>query len=136
LLVGALSCGSAHAAGRLEIDQAWIRSAPPGAMMLAGYAVLRNSGDAPLTVVGATSADFGDVSLHQSVEENGVEHMRPLGPVSIAAGASVALAPGGKHLMLMRPRHALTTGDSAEIRITTQSGDSAVARFQVRDAAP
>jgi hypothetical protein len=38
--------------------------------------------------------------------------------------------------MLMRQRRALTTGDSAEIRITTQSGDSAVALFQVRDAAP
>ncbi|HEY2396752.1 MAG TPA: copper chaperone PCu(A)C [Rudaea sp.] len=136
LLVGALYCSASHATGRLEIDQAWIRSAPPGAMMLAGYAVLRNSGDAPLTVVGAQGVDFGSVSLHQSVEENGVEQMRPLGPFSIAPGTSVVLAPGGKHLMLMRPHRALTTGDSAEIRITMQSGDSAVALFQVRDASP
>ena len=46
---------TAAAAGRLEISHAWIRTAPPGAMMQAGYAILRNSGDAPLVISGAHS---------------------------------------------------------------------------------
>lgn len=136
LLAGALYCNAAQAAGRLEIDQAWIRSAPPGAMMLAGYAILRNSGDARLTVTGAQSTDFGEVSLHQSIEENGVEHMRPLGKVSIAPGASVTFAPGGKHLMLMRPVRGLRSGDAVRIQIATESGEGATADFTVRDSAP
>jgi len=136
LLVGALYCNAAQAAGRLEIDQAWIRSAPPGAMMLAGYAILRNSGDAPLTVTGAQSADFGSVSLHQSVEENGVERMRPLGRFSIAPGASVTFAPGGRHLMLMQPVRALKSGDVVSIHIAVEPGDGTSTGFTVRDSAP
>jgi len=136
LLVGVLWCNAAQAAGRLEIEQAWIRSAPPGAMMLAGYAVMSNSGDAPVTVIGAESADFGAVSLHQSIEENGVEHMRPLGTFAIAPGASVAFVPGAKHLMLMRPVRELKSGDVVRIHIDSETGDGARADFTVRDSAP
>lgn len=127
---------AAQAAGRLEVSGAWIRTAPPGAMMLAGYATLRNSGDAPLTVTGADSEAFGDVSLHESVEVDGVARMKALGPVEIAPGASVVLAPGGKHLMLMRPKRALASGESIKIHIATASGEGASADFVVRDAVP
>lgn len=126
----------AHAAARLEIEQAWIRTAPPGAMMLAGYAVLRNSGDAAVSVVGADSADFGSVSLHESIEENGVEHMRPLGRFPIAPGASVTFAPGAKHFMLMQPKRALKAGDTVRIRVGIEAGEATVADFVVRDSAP
>jgi len=104
--------------------------------MLAGYAVLRNSGDAAVSVVGADSADFGSVSLHESIEENGVERMRPLGTLSIAPGASVTLAPGGKHLMLMNPARGLRAGDTARIHVRAESGEGAIADFVVRDSAP
>jgi copper(I)-binding protein len=126
----------AHAAGRLQIVDAWIRTAPPGAMMLAGYATLRNAGDAPLTVVGADSTAFADVSLHESVEADGVARMRALGAIEIAPGASVVLAPGGKHLMLMRPKGESAAGTKVKIHIATQAGEGAVADFVVRDAAP
>jgi copper(I)-binding protein len=127
---------TADAAGRLEASGAWIRAAPPGAMMLAGYVTLRNSGDAPLTVVGADCAAFRSVSLHQSVEDGGVERMHPLGRFAIAPGASVTFAPGGKHLMLMQPVHQLNTGDTVRIHIATESGRGASADFTVRDLAP
>ncbi len=136
LAAGAASFGVGHAAGRLEASQAWIRAAPPGAMMLAGYAVLRNSGNAPLTIVGAQSADFGGISLHESIEENGVEHMRPLGKFQIASGASVSFAPGGKHFMLMQPGRELTAGDVVRIHIATEAGDGASVDFVVRDSMP
>jgi len=124
---------NAAAAGHLVIEHAWIRSAPPAAMMLAGYATLRNDGDMPITVTGADSADFADVSLHQSVEENGVERMRPLGSVEIAPGASLEFAPGGRHFMLMRPKRELSAGDQVKIHISTNSGNDATAEFAVRD---
>jgi copper(I)-binding protein len=130
-----LGASNASAEGRLVIDAAWIRSAPPGAMMLAGYASLRNDGDAPVVVNGADSVDFGSVSLHESVEEGGVARMRALGRVEIKPGASVLFAPGGKHLMLMQPKRALKAGDGVKIHISTQAGPGAVAEFVVRDNA-
>jgi copper(I)-binding protein len=132
-----LGCAAnAHSAGRLMVEQAWIRAAPPGAMMLAGYATLRNTGGAPVLVNGASSPDFGDVSLHESVNQNGVERMRPLGDVVIAPGASVTFAPGGKHFMLMDAKRELKPGDNVKIHISTKSGPGAVAEFVVVDAVP
>jgi copper(I)-binding protein len=128
--------GQAIAAGKLMIERAWIRTAPPGAMMLAGYATLRNAGDSPLTVTGADSADFAGVSLHQSIEENGVERMRPLASIKITPGASAVFAPGGKHLMLMQPARELKSGDSVKIHISIETGDGVTTDFVVRDAAP
>ena len=124
------------AAGRLEISGAWIRTAPPGAMMLAGYATLHNAGDAPLTVVGASSEVFGSVSLHESVEVDGVAKMKALGAIEIAPGASVVLAPGGKHLMLMRGKSEPKAGESIKIQFAMKSGESANGDFVARDAAP
>jgi periplasmic copper chaperone A len=127
---------SAFAAGRLDMANAWIRTAPAGAMMLAGYATLRNTGDAPVVITSAGSADFGDVSLHESVEENGVMRMRPLQSVEIAPGASIDFSPGGRHLMLMRPRRVLKPGESAKISLKLRGGADVSADFVVRDDAP
>ena len=124
------------AAGHLVAERAWIRVPPPGAMMLAGYATLRNDGAAPLTVTGAASADFGEVSLHQSIAEGGIERMRPLGRIEIAPGASVTFTPGGKHFMLMQPKRELAAGDKVKIHISTSSGAGADVEFVVREAPP
>jgi len=130
------SIEAASAAGRLEVTGAWIRTAPPGAMMLAGYATLRNTGDAPLTVIGADSEAFGDVSLHESIEIDGIARMNALGSIEIATGASVVLAPGGKHLMLMRPKGEPKSGESIKIHIAAKPGEGTTADFAVRDTAP
>ena len=135
-LAALLLAADVHAAGRLVIEHAWIRPAPPGAMMLAGYAILRNIGDAPLRVTAADSEDFGEVSMHRSVEENGMERMHPLGDFTIAAGASVEFAPGGRHFMLMRPKRELKDGDRVRIHVSTEAGARAVTEFAVRDTAP
>ena len=130
-----LSAAHALAAGKLTVEQPWIRTAPPTALMLAGYATLRNDGDAPVIVNGADSADFGAVSLHESVSENGIERMRPLREISIAPGTSIAFAPGGKHFMLMRPQRELKMGDTVKIHISTSSGTGEYAEFALRDEA-
>lgn len=141
ILLLALAClasfaTNADAAGKLEIFDAWIREAPPGAAMLAGYARLRNDGDAPVTVRSAHSDAFGNVSLHETIDADGVERMRPIAQLTIAPGASVVLAPGGKHLMLMHPTRPLGAGASATIHFDTGADGGADATFVVRDAPP
>ena len=126
----------AQAAGRLEVTGGWIRTPPPNAMMLAAYATVRNAGDAPVIFSGAASTDFGDVSLHETIEQNGVERMRALGRIVLGPGETLTLAPGGRHLMLMKPLRALHEGDTVEIRFVTESSGSATAKFVVRETAP
>ena len=115
-----------YAAGKLEIKDAWIRMAPSGSMMLVGYAQLRNTGDEPVTITSADSRDFRNVSLHESVEENGVAKMRPLGKFSLAPGESVTFAPGGKHFMLMQPAHEMKSGSTAQIHVDSRRRASVV----------
>jgi copper(I)-binding protein len=132
----ALAATNAFAAGHLVVENAWIRNAPPGTMMMAGYGVLHNVGDAPVTVTGADSADFGSASLHKSTNSNGMEHMQPLGDITIAPGQRVTFAPGGNHIMLMQPKKELRLDESVPIHIVTKDADSTVGIFVVRDAAP
>ena len=134
--IGLLLPTGVEAAGKLEVVHGWIRTAPPGAMMLAGYATLTNRGDAPITIVGASSVLFAATSLHETVQADGVEHMRSLERVELAPGATLVLVPGGKHLMLMGPRQALPAGSSVKIHFDTNASAGADADFIVRDDAP
>jgi periplasmic copper chaperone A len=137
LLLAAMALANpAGAAGKLKVEGAWVRTPPPGAVALAGYAVLRNSGDAPVIVHGANSPDFGAVSIHETTETEGVQRMQALDTVEIAPGAGVVLAPGGKHLMLIRPLRSLSPGAVVKIHFDTNDSDGLDAGFTVRDDAP
>ena len=136
IIAALLLAGQAAAAGRLKVERAWIRKAPPGAAMLAGYAVLRNSGDAPVIVHGARSPDFGAVSMHETVEGDGVERMQAIDEVEIAPDATVTFAPRGKHFMLMRPSRDLPSGAVSRIHLDTNDSNGVDAEFVVRDDAP
>lgn len=137
LLLAAMGLANpAGAAGKLKVEGAWIRTPPPDAVALAGYAVLRNSGDSPVVVHGASSPDFGAVSIHETTEADGVQRMQALDTVEIAPSASVVFAPGGKHLMLMRPSRPLSSGGVVKIHFDTNDSDGVDASFLVRDDAP
>lgn len=134
LAVACLLPATSHAAGVLRVEAAWIRSAPPGVPMRAGYATLRNSGDAALVIERTSSTQFGAVSIHATINEDGVARMRELPPIRLAPGESVVLEPGGKHLMLMQPNAELAAGAKAVLHFEMDNGSSTDAEFVVRDA--
>lgn len=135
LLFAALQPAAAFAAGRLVVENAWIRTAPPAAPMRAGYATLRNAGDAPLQISGARSEAFADVSIHATQIENGVARMRELDGLNLAPGESATLEPGGKHLMLMQPRGEFGVGTKIVVTFEIENGSSTDAEFIVRESA-
>jgi copper(I)-binding protein len=88
--------------GPLSIGHPWSRSTPPGADIGAGYLTIANEGAEPDRLVSATAEGAGRVQIHTMAEEGGVMTMRALPDgLEIPAGATVELAPGGNHLMLM-----------------------------------
>lgn len=106
-----LACAGAQACPGLVAEDAWIRAAPPGALMTAAYAKLRNAGSRRLGIGGAFSPDFASAELHQTVVENGIARMRHGATLQLEPGARAALEPGGWHLMLIRPTRPLAPGD-------------------------
>jgi periplasmic copper chaperone A len=130
LLLLASACAGVSAQS-LTAEKGWIRSAPPGAAMLAGYVRLSNSGDGELRILQASSSAFESVEIHRTIEEDGVARMRPVSFVVIPPGQSVDLEPGGLHLMLIRPRKKLIVGDNVVIDLVTSEGEELPAVFKV-----
>jgi copper(I)-binding protein len=108
----------------LAFDQAWVRSLPPGMKMTAAFGLLRNTGTEAIEVTSFASPQFGDVSLHRTQIVDGVSRMREVPALEIAAGDSIALEPGGYHLMLMMPTEPLPAGQAVTVEMTASDGRS------------
>jgi copper(I)-binding protein len=134
-LLAILATGPAAACPGLEVADAWIAEAPPGASALAGYATLQNRGKVTVAVSGANSREFESAMLHETVVRDGMAHMEHLDRLALAPGASVRLNPGGKHLMLVGPKRALKAGDRVEVSFDCGSSRRKAA-FIVRRGAP
>jgi periplasmic copper chaperone A len=135
LLAVALAFASAPGCTREcspRVVDGWIRSGPPSMPMMAGFARIENSCDAPVGVVAAQSAHFDAVELHETRIVDGVSRMRAVPRLEIAAGDVATLAPGGLHLMLMRPRVPLAPGERVEIGFTLEDGRLVTGTFEVR----
>ena len=121
LLAGLLCGGLAHAAApHVTASHAWIRVLP-GALPAGAYVVLRNDGDQPVSLTGASSPAYGEAMLHESSRAGGTSRMTMVAALAIPAHGTQALAPGGYHLMLMDAKHPVQSGDT--VRITLRFGD-------------
>ncbi|MCL6714160.1 copper chaperone PCu(A)C [Pseudoxanthomonas sp. z9] len=135
LLAGSVT---AHAAECLPTArQAWIRLPPSPAMpMMAGFLRIDNACAKAVEVTGADSLAFAEVSLHESRQVDGVNKMRELETLPVAAGKSVEFKPGGLHLMLYKPYAPVKEGDKPVITLKLKDGRSLPVTFEVRKAAP
>lgn len=135
MLVMGMWFGMAQAAGHVMVDNAWIREAPPGAAAMAGYMTLMNKGDAPRTLVGASSPAFGNVMLHRTVIEGGMAKMVHQMAIEIPANGTVTFEPNGYHLMLVKSKLQLKAGDKVDITLKLKNGETMVVTHVVRAAA-
>jgi copper(I)-binding protein len=122
---------AATPASAIAISDAWIRWLPAN-LPAGGYVTLRNTGARVQVLTGATSPDFGEVSLHHSFLRDGVSQMQPVSRVEIPPGGTLSLAAGGYHLMLEQPTRPLKPGDQVSITLHFAGGSSTTARFEVR----
>lgn len=105
-------------AGDLVITQPWSRATPGGAKTSAGYLTIENKGGAPDRLVAVSGDVAGRIEVHEMAVNNGVMTMRPLEKgLVIEPGKTVALAPGGYHLMLMELKSPLKQGDKLPVTL-------------------
>jgi periplasmic copper chaperone A len=126
---GAPAC--ARECGPRVVD-GWVRAGPPSMPMAAGFGRIENPCGAAVAVVSARSARFGSVELHRTRIEDGIGRMRAVPRLEIAAGGAATLAPGGLHLMLLRPRAPLAPGGRVEIEFVLEDGRRVAGMFEVR----
>jgi copper(I)-binding protein len=136
LLILSSAAVAAEPACQPSIDKAWVRAAPPGATMMAGYAVLRNSCATPFVVDGIAAGDFAMSMIHETQIQDGVSQMRHAGLLSLPAHGQLVFAPGGRHLMLMHPKRVLKEGDKVRLTLKLAGGRDISADFIVRKDPP
>ena len=123
LLAGTVHLVPVHAqsvtAGDLVVSKAWSRATPGGAKVAAGFLTIENKGSAPDKLVSASTPLADHAEIHEMKMANGVMSMREIsGGLTIPAGQSVTLAPGGYHLMLMGPKQPFKQGEKVPLTLT------------------
>ncbi|GIE28693.1 hypothetical protein Ait01nite_017380 [Actinoplanes italicus] len=114
------------AASVLTIKDPWVKAAPAGEMT-AAFGTLVNATAADITVTGVESP-ASPMELHEMAMQDGKMVMQEKkGGFVIKAGGSHELAPGGDHLMLMKPAAEIKAGD--EVTFTLKLADGTTVPF-------
>ena len=121
----------ASAAPALRVEEAWIRWLPAG-VPAGGYMTLINTGDSPVTLISASSPNYGEISLHRTLNRGGTLEMAPAGEITINPHARLDFAAAGYHFMLMQPSSPRQPGDHVPITLRFAGGASLSVEFEVR----
>ena len=99
------------------VSHAWVRDAPPGTRMTAGYLAIENKSKVDLFITKVESDDFEEAEIHITRVTDGMAKMRRIGQLKIPAGERVLFEPGGPHLMLIKPTRDISLGDTVTVTL-------------------
>ena len=117
LSVPAVAAGD-YDLGSIHISQPWSRATPKGAAAGAGYMTLTNKGATSDRVSCVSDDASAQCQIHTMTMEGGVMKMRPVeGGLEIKPGESVALKPGGNHMMFLALKHPLEQGQTVKVTL-------------------
>ncbi len=128
------SCGGGGTPD-IKISNAWVRETVAGQTGTAGYMTIENKGSGEDHLLGISATAPIVATLHETSMENGVSSMRHLSNgLSIPAGGTIELKPGGTHLMISGLTSPLHEGETLKLALRFQrSGEEAV-EFKVASA--
>jgi copper(I)-binding protein len=119
------------AAAELSADEAWARASMGAGTTGAVFLQIHNVGSAPARIVAAATPAAEAAELHTHQMDGSVMRMRPVEAFEIPAGGSLRLQPGGDHIMLFGLLQPLREGDSFDLTLTSESGESVTLAVQV-----
>ncbi len=127
-LAGVLHVGAVQA--QVTVSDAWVRATVP--QQRASGAFLRIDSAANATLVGASSSVAGVVEIHQMSMQGDVMKMQQVPRIALTAGKTVALEPGGYHIMLMELKQTLKAGDTVPLTLVIETADRQRREVQVK----
>ena len=123
--------GACPALAQMSVENPWARATPPGAKIAAGYLTVRNAGAAD-RLVSVTSPAAAKVETHITVKDGDVSRMREVKGYAVPAKGSLALAPGGSHLMLVGLKAPLKEGDKVPLVLRFEKAGEVKTALAVR----
>ena len=118
--------------GQLMILDAWSRVTAPGAKVGGGYITISNQGEHVERLL-TVSADHAErAEIHSMSMQDDVMVMRPLADaLTIPAGETVHLEPGGLHLMFLQINRPHVVDQPFEVTLTFEHAGEIVVPFDV-----
>lgn len=117
--VAALVTLTAHA--EVVVKNAWIRGIAPGQSATGAFMELTSA--TPTALVGVATPAAKVSEIHTMSMDNGVMRMRAIASLPLAAGQTVALKPGGYHVMLLELKQPLAAGERVPVSLTFERAD-------------
>ena len=117
----------------ITVEEPWMRAALQGGTGGA-FLTLRNAGAQPDRLVGASSPAARAVEIHATTRQGDIMRMQPVQAVEIPAGGSVALQPGGLHIMLVGLGKAAQPGTSLPLTLVFEQAGPVAVQVPVRAA--
>ena len=115
----------AQGEGEISVRDPWVRQNPPGTSVTAAYMVIENSVATADELLSVSCGCSREASLHVTEIREGSMVMKEVASIAVPPGVSVALSPGGHHVMLMGLSGDM--GKSVVLELVFRSG----ARIQV-----
>lgn len=119
--------------GALKIDHPWARPTVTTRQPGAGFFAIENTGETDARLIEVRPVGFAEaIEIHDIVEDDGIFRMRAMHDgLVIPAGETVALEPGGKHLMMFGLSEPLTEGEAPEVVMVFEDLGEIIVRLTV-----
>lgn len=129
------ACAHSFKQGDIDIGHPYARPTRTAQSVAGGYLTLVNQG-APDRLLSARSPVAASVEMHSMSMQGDVMKMREVDAIALPTGATVELAPGGYHLMLLGLKAPLTAGDKFLLTLKFEKAGELVVTVHVEDPKP
>lgn len=134
-LAGCSSGSSEPAASSTPVAQVSVTGAYilPNGDVAGMFGDVANAGSQSVKLTGGSAPDVGMVQIHEYVKDGTTETMKEIpGGLEIPAGGSVALKPGGYHVMMMQVTADWQVGDTVPVTLNLSDGTSVTVQAEVK----
>jgi len=130
LIIPLMTLASAAAMADVTVSDAYVREPIPGKNMSAAFIQITNNGESDRVLISASAAWAPQIEIHTHIHDNGVMRMRQIDSLTIPAGETVTLQPGGLHLMLFRLQ--LPLAQTLPLELCFKDGECITAEAELR----
>ncbi len=116
--------------GSIAIARPYARATVPGQPAGGGFLTLDNKG-ADDRLLSASAGVSGAVELHSMSMDGDVMRMRQVDAIELPAGKTVALKPGGLHIMFIGLKAPLKAGDSFPLKLKFEKAGEVTVQMTV-----
>jgi len=118
--------------GAIQIQHPWARPTSAGAQVGGGYMTLVNTGKTPDRLLDGSTPAARTFEIHEMSMAGGIMKMRRLDQgLALAPGATVALKPGGYHIMLIGLSKPLKLGEKVPATLRFEKAGEVKVEFTV-----